>query len=1137
MSRADGPAPALAAKQRVEAGLEALRVGLAPYVARHMRDRHGPDWRHYASRAHRDGPGDELDVYALLKTLLDQWNDLFRHDAKLRKARSFVSLALDARNSAAHFAGEMEAREALRYLDAMRELLAAVGAAPQVAIIEGLYEAERAASGGRPAAAPAALALEEPPPPERLRPWREVCEPHPDVLEARFSDAEFAANLALVDQGEGGEEYGDPAAFFRITYATEGLRRVLTATVARLAGRGGEPVIGLQTNFGGGKTHTMLALHHLAGATEAGYPPERLDGMGPIFEAAGVETLGPVTRAVFVGTHKGAAEAMHAENGREIRTLWGYLAWRLGGWQAVDTIADSEAAGTNPGSERLIPILRGAAPCLVLMDEVVAFARQLRGLQYDAFHAFIQSLTEAAAAVEGAVVVGSLPESGAEVGDEQGRDALRRLEKIFGRVQSAWTPASGIETFEIVRRRLFQPLDEAGEKACDDTVRAFRRLYRENRADFPAETREAAYEEQMRRAYPLHPEVLRRFSGDWSVLEKFQRTRGVLKIMANAVYALWSGESAAPLVTPALLPFRDNKVRTALLEPLDRAYGPILQTEVDGEQSLTARIEAQRPRLLRARAATLAARAVFFATAPHAGAARGAMAGTDLRLACAQPGDQIAIFGEALQEIASRSAHLYRDGDRYWFSPQPTLNKLAADRARDVSDDDADRRIVEVLREEQAHRAGFPRVHAAPDDLTQIDDRRTAALVILPPAAAHDSGAGARSRAAEMAGETIERRGSGQRRYRNSLVFVAADASNVEAARENARRERAWRSILDDADLRQNLTLAQTTDAEGQTRRSREALRQSVRGAWVHVLHPGPPDGAGAGGAEAGEVAGAGGAGRTAGAGAAASAGGIGWVGGTADGRGYVIRSTRIVNRGGGKSVPEAVWDKVSTDGTVFGEIGPANLMQSLAPIWPAERPHLTIDAIRDWFASYVYLPRLRDEATLDGALQRLVENLADPFAYASGFDEESGAYEGVMDGRALMPGHFKSGLLVRREAIPAAKADSEPPRPGDDGGSTPDIPPPESENKGEAPASPPRPKRFFASLEIDPERAGLEVARIMDGLLVELTRVPGSTLRLQLEIEGAAGDGGYPEDVVDTVKANARDLRLDETGLGFEEK
>ena len=210
-------------------------------------------------------------------------------------------------------------------------------------------------------------------------------------------------------------------------------------------------MIGLQTNFGGGKTHTMLALHHLAGATEAGYRPQELAGMEAIFESASVATLGRVKRAVFVGTHKGAAEAMHTEGGRQIRTLWGYIAWRLGGWEAVDSISDSENARTNPGSEKLIQILKSAAPCLILMDEVVAFARQLRGLEYDAFHAFVQSLTEAAAAVQGAVVVGSLPESGSKVGDEQGMDALRRLEKIFGRVQSAWTPASGIETFKAGR--------------------------------------------------------------------------------------------------------------------------------------------------------------------------------------------------------------------------------------------------------------------------------------------------------------------------------------------------------------------------------------------------------------------------------------------------------------------------------------------------------------------------------------------------------------------------------------------------------------------------------------------------------------------------------------------------------------
>ena len=1038
----------------------------------------------------------------LLKTVLDHWNDLFRSDSRLRSARSFVSLALDARNSTAHFTGALSTREALRHLDAMRELLAGVGATAEATTVEALYEEQRAANGIGTENDSRTLFESEPPPPERLRPWRDVCEPHPDVLEARFSDAEFAANLALVDQGEGAEEYTDPAAFFRITYATEGLRRVLISTIRRLSGQGGDPVIGLQTNFGGGKTHTMLALYHIGGAAEAGHRPETLAGLAPLFEEAGVATLGPVRRAVFVGTHKGASEAMHVEGGREVRTLWGYLAWRLGGWDAVQSIASSEAAGTSPGSERLIPILRDAAPCLILLDEVVAFARQLRGLEYDAFHSFMQSLTEAAISVPGAVVLGSLPESGAEVGDQQGLDALRRLEKIFGRVQSAWTPATGVETYEIVRRRLFQPLDEAGERARDETIRAFRRLYRENRADFPAEAREAAYEEQMRRAYPLHPEVLRRFSGDWSVLEKFQRTRGILKIMANAVYALWSGESAATLITPALLPFRDDKVRTALLESLDRAYGPILQSEVDGDQSLPARVEAQRPRLLRAHAATLAARAVFFATAPHAGAARGAITGTELRLACAQPGDQIAIFGEALQELASRSAHLYRDGDNYWFSPQPTLAKLAADRARDVSEEQADERLVEVLREEQRGRAGFARVHAVPENLTDVDDRRATALIVLPPSAPHDASVGPKSKAASLASEALERRGSAQRRFRNALVFAAADAATIEAARENARRERAWRSIMDDPDIQQNLPQAQTTNAEREFKRSAEALTQSVRGAWVHILYPEAPD-------ETEQ--------------------------GTGLRTGYEIRSTRLVNRGGAKSVPQAVWDKVSADGTVLKEIGPQNLVQSLEKVWPSEQGHLSIETVRDWVASFVYLPRLRDEATLNNALLQLIENLAYDYAFAASFNEDTGVYDDVVDGSTHMSGAFDGGLLVRREAIRAAEPEPEPPRPSDEPDSRPGPHPPRDKVEPDPPVEDIQPKRFFATIDVDAERAGLEVARIMDGLLVELTRVPGSTIRISVEISGDAGESGYPTDVVNIVKANAQDLKLSRDTWGFE--
>ena len=418
-----------------------------------------------------------------------------------------------------------------------------------------------------------------------------------------------------------------------------------------------------------------------------------------------------------------------------------------------------------------------------------------------------------------------------------------------------------------------------------------------------------------------------------------------------------------------------------------------------------------------------------------------------------------------------------------------------------MSERDADARIVRVLRDEQRSRAGFPRVHAVPDNLTDIEDRRATALVILPPSAYHDPGAGAESPAVAAAREALERRGSGQRNYRNALIFAAPDASNIDAARQNARRERAWQSILNDADLRDNLTRAQTSDAKGQAERSREALVRSIRQSWVHVLHPGPPD---AGDNPADTQ------------------------------RGYVVRATRLINRGGAKGIPKVVWDKISGDGTVIAEMGPQNLARSLAPVWPADRPHVPVETIRDWFASYAYMPRLRDDATLNRGLERLIKDLAEPYVFAAAFEEDTGTYDGAIEGIVRVTDGPGSGLLVRREAVPRTVRE---PGPGEYGAdevketerdeTEPDEP---VKERTEAP-----PTRFFASIPVEPDRAGLVVARIMDALLVELTRSPGSNVRVTLDLEGYAEESGYPKDVVDIVKANARDLKIDKQTFGFE--
>jgi DNA invertase Pin-like site-specific DNA recombinase len=392
------------------------------------------------------------------------------------------------------------------------------------------------------------------------------------------------------------------------------------AAIERLAGKGGDPVIGLQTSFGGGKTHTMLALYHLASAKN----PETLAGLAEILKDAGVATLPMRSRPVaFVGTAAGANQPFPVNGARTVRSLWGLIAVKLGGWKAYETIKSSDEARTNPGSEAMIAILKQAAPCLILLDEVVAYARNLEGIPYDGFVSFLQSLTEAANAVPGVLVVGSLPESGAEVGNQRGREALLALEKVFGRVQSAWAPAQGTETFEIIRRRLFQELDPEGEKAREQAVKSFTSYYKNNAGEFPSGVRDRAYEAQLIAAYPVHPELFLMLQADWGGLEKFQKTRGVLKMMAQIVYRLWRDGHGAPMILPGDVPLTDDKVRTNALVPLPTGYDAVITKEVAGDLSKPAQIEARSPSIGKNKAVTRAATALFMGTAPHGSTNKG----------------------------------------------------------------------------------------------------------------------------------------------------------------------------------------------------------------------------------------------------------------------------------------------------------------------------------------------------------------------------------------------------------------------------------------------------------------------------------------------------------------------------------
>lgn len=588
---------AISNHERVGKALELLNQGLQPFVEREMRAVHGERWlevvqqglREERPRTKRKGSEPNWDTQAMLAIMWDQWQSVFRNTLG-QAERSLVGELREVRNEWAHQEA-FSTDDAYRALDSIQRLLTAISAEEASGVERQKQELLRVRfeEQARRETKKAAVTPIEGQPAGGLKPWREVVTPHPDVASGRYQQAEFAADLGQVHRNEGADEYRDPIEFFRRTFLTDGLKRLLSGALQRLSGTGGDPVVELQTNFGGGKTHSMLALYHLF----SGVAVSELPGIEPVLEAADVPRSLQTQRAVLVGTALSPGQVRRKSDGTVVRTLWGELAWQLLGKDGFALVAEADKLGVSPGSDVLREIFEAAAPCLILIDEWVAYVRQLyvhpddkgksqkRNLPGGTFEAnmtFAQALTEAAKAAPETLVVAALPASDIEVGGEGGCEALAQLKNTFGRVESPWRPASAEESFEIVRRRLFQPItDPQLFAARDAVVRKFAELYRGQAQEFPAACREGAYERRSRDAYPIHPELFDRLYSDWSSLDKFQRTRGVLRLMAAVIHALWERQDASLLIMPASVPIDELAVQFELTRYLEDPWTPVVE--------------------------------------------------------------------------------------------------------------------------------------------------------------------------------------------------------------------------------------------------------------------------------------------------------------------------------------------------------------------------------------------------------------------------------------------------------------------------------------------------------------------------------------------------------------------------------
>ena len=877
---------------------------------------------------------------------------------------------------------------------------------------------------------------------------------------------------------------------------------LLIGAVKRLQGTGGDPVVHLQTNFGGGKTHSMLALYHLCSETK----PTDLLGIDRILHKAGADSLPRAKRVVLVGNKLSPGNPLTKPDGTVVRTLWGELAWQLGEQEAFERIRLDDERATNPG-DALRELFDRYGPCLVLIDEWVAYARQLHdqpdlpGGTFDTQFTFAQSLTEAAKSATQALVVISLPASDSghsphasaddlEVGGDRGREALVRLRNVIGRLESSWKPATSEEGFEIVRRRLFEPiLDPRHYVERDNVVRAFYEFYRTNPGEFPSECGKADYEKRLRDAYPIHPEVFDRLYNDWSTLVRFQRTRGVLRLMAAVIHHLWEQGDKSPMILPASIPIGDPRIQSELTRYLPDNWSAVIEKDVDGPNSLPRQID-EVQNLGRFSATRRVARTIYLGSAPIAAAANLGIEDRRIRLGCVMPGEQIAVFGDALRRLAANATYLYEDPPRYWYSTQPTVAKLAEDRAELLKrePDKIAKALEASLKRDLQKDGGFGRIHLMPATASDVGDELECGLVVFGPDHAHvkDGPSAAELKAKEI----LESRGNAPRLNRNTLVFLAPDKARYQDLEDALRRFLAWDSILTDA-VELQLTPHQVKQALTQRESFESAVRARLPEGYQWALVPVQTD----------------------------QAGPVTWE---------VKRVT------GGDPLAVRVSKKLKNEELLFPSLGGVRLRMELdrVPLWRGGN-HVALRQLVEDFARYVYLPRLMGPLVLAEAAASGVALLtwpSDGFAYAESYDEATGRYRGLRAGHQTAIGEADPGLLVRADAARVqieAEAAVTPPGVGEPTPGSPTGPATETPST-EVGA---RLTRFHGTVVLDPERVGRDAGRVAEEVIAHLTGILGAQVEVVLEIEARIPQG-VSDPTVRTVTENARTLRFRSHGF-----
>jgi len=612
--------------------------------------------------------------------------------------------------------------------------------------------------------------------------WWQVTTLHKDIREKRLTEAIFAADLGDVYYEKAPTEYQDASIFFQKTYLTQGLKNILGNVLSRLSSGKGDPVIQLQTPFGGGKTHALLALYHAVKNREK---VKHLEVISQLPQPKNAMI------AVFAGTYPDPIKG---------RTPWGEIAHQLGVYEKVK---EHDEKRRSPGKEILDDIL-GENPVLILMDELVQYAVKAKDFS-DQISAFSQEITELVKSKDNCCLICTLPSS-APYGEE-GERALSELQRIYGRVEAVYTPVEGVEIYEVIRKRLFD--DFGDEKIRKDVAQTYFNLYQKLGSDVPVEVREIEYREHLEHAYPFHPELIDVLYERWGSYPTFQRTRGVLRLLAEVVADLYNKKITMPLIQSSLVNLGNQAIRREFIKHIGNEFEAVIASDIASQNAKAPKIDKEMgSEYEKYGIASGIATSVFLYS--FSGAEKKETSLPRVRVALLRENIPHIIVGDAISKLEEELWYFHSEKRQYSFRNQPNLNRVILEREETVSDE----KIREELKGITKRNTGKAlEVYLWPENSSDIPDNKNLKLAILSPELSHDSEKGKK-----LVAEFYEKAGIGFRVYKNTLFMLAIDRTQYTTLSKSLRHFIALSDLLTDKGLLGTLT-----------KESREELKRKLK--------------------------------------------------------------------------------------------------------------------------------------------------------------------------------------------------------------------------------------------------------------------------------------------------------------------